>query len=395
MAADLVASSVRIRVDDPAGRSFGTGTIVDSRSGEALIITCGHLFRDSKGQGPVTVDLFTAGPNGARTIGQISGQVISYNLDRDIGLVSIKPGHPVRVAKIAPAQLTVQRGDHVTSVGCDHGGDPTALASWVTATNRYKGAPNIESNGAPAEGRSGGGLFTTDGTLVGICFAADYEGNEGLYKSLDTIHDELDRVGLSFVYQVGPANVRPAASDVAVKAPVGSPDNIRFKSADTTSSDRIGAASQPQPAPGLVVRGQDPASALERPSAFTSTVSPTGQPASAGSAGPTNLNTVEQAAYDEILKSTTTAKVVCVIRSNDERGGDEVITLEGVSSDTVHSLETRAKIAATNSPAEVICIIRPNEPGSKSEVITLESVSPDFVRSLASRASTDSSTQLR
>ena len=80
LAADLIASSVRIRVDDPAGRSFGTGTIIDSRSGEALIITCGHLFRDSKGQGPVTVDLFTAGPDGPRTIGQVSGQVISYNL---------------------------------------------------------------------------------------------------------------------------------------------------------------------------------------------------------------------------------------------------------------------------------------------------------------------------
>ena len=110
LAADLIASSVRLRVDDPAGRSFGTGTIIDARSGEALIITCGHLFRDSKGQGQVTVDLFTAGPEGARTIGQVTGQIISYNLDRDIGLVSIRPGRSVRVAPIAKSQTVIDRG---------------------------------------------------------------------------------------------------------------------------------------------------------------------------------------------------------------------------------------------------------------------------------------------
>ena len=125
----------------------------------------------------------------------VTGQVISFNLDRDIGLVSIRPGRAVRVGSDRPIANVIERGDHVMSVGCDHGKDPTALASWVTATNRYKGSPNIEANGAPTEGRSGGGLFSSDGKLVGICFAADYEGNEGLYTALETIHDELDRIG--------------------------------------------------------------------------------------------------------------------------------------------------------------------------------------------------------
>jgi thiol-disulfide isomerase/thioredoxin len=323
LAADLVASSVRIRVDDPAGRSFGTGTIIDSRSGEALIITCGHLFRDSNGKGPVTVDLFTAGPNGARTIGQVTGKVISFNLDRDIGLVSIRPGRTVRVVPIAQSQMTMQRGDHVMSVGCDHGKDPTALASWITATNRYKGSPNIEANGAPTEGRSGGGLFSSDGKLVGICFAADYQGNEGLYTAIETIHDELDRVGLSDIYR-GTVGAGPAKNDVAAQSPPNRPQDtpsnnpqvIRFASPYDSAPSRTDVASQP----------------------------PAASPPSAATAQPP-LNQVEQAAWDEIVKSSATSEVICIIRPKDAGGKSEVITLDSVSPEFIRTLDAHRTTA--------------------------------------------------
>ena len=109
----LVAATVRLRVEDAQGRSFGTGTIIDSRSGEALVITCGHLFRESKGKGPVTVELFEAGPNGVRVVGQVPGQVISYDLERDVALVSIRPNRPVSVAPVAPPRTPIERGDRV------------------------------------------------------------------------------------------------------------------------------------------------------------------------------------------------------------------------------------------------------------------------------------------
>ena len=47
-----------------------------------------------------------------------------------------------------------------------------------------------------SEGRSGGGLFNEKGELIGVCYAADYEGNEGLYAALDSIHDEVVRLNL-------------------------------------------------------------------------------------------------------------------------------------------------------------------------------------------------------
>src|SRR5205814_9398574 len=52
---DLLGATVRLRVEDTKGGSVGTGTIIDSRSGDALVITSGHLFRDSQGKDAVPV----------------------------------------------------------------------------------------------------------------------------------------------------------------------------------------------------------------------------------------------------------------------------------------------------------------------------------------------------
>ena len=48
---ELIWASVRLRIEDSTGSSCGTGTIVDARQGEALILTCGHIFRDSQEKG--------------------------------------------------------------------------------------------------------------------------------------------------------------------------------------------------------------------------------------------------------------------------------------------------------------------------------------------------------
>jgi thiol-disulfide isomerase/thioredoxin len=325
---ELISSSVRLRVDDASGHSYGTGTIIDARSGEALIITCGHLFRDSKGKGPILVELFAATPQGVRVVGKVPGQVIDYTLDRDIGWVSIRPDGPVRAAPVAPTQTVVDRGDRVTSVGCDHGKDPTALATRVTNVDRYQGPPNIEAGGAPVEGRSGGGLFNSTGQLIGVCFAADYEGNEGLYTAIESIHDELDRLGLSDIYRATKTGTSPA--------------------------DQIALQSMPAPtATPPVVRGQEPLEPV-MPLADRAAGSPS--PFAAGeaidsAAAPSNLNRVEQAAWEEIV--------------------------------------------ARAADAEVICIIRPREPGGKSEVITLDRVSPEFVRALAGRGTAGAATITR
>ena len=64
--AAMLSAGVRLRVEDPQGHSCGSGTIIDARAGsEALVLTCGHLFRDSKGTGKIDVDVYGPAPPSA------------------------------------------------------------------------------------------------------------------------------------------------------------------------------------------------------------------------------------------------------------------------------------------------------------------------------------------
>ncbi len=78
---DFIKYGARLTIEDKDGFSHGSGTIIDCRGDQCLILTCGHVFRDSNGQGKVTVDLFVPGAPK-----KIPGRVISYDLKRDVGL---------------------------------------------------------------------------------------------------------------------------------------------------------------------------------------------------------------------------------------------------------------------------------------------------------------------
>jgi S1-C subfamily serine protease len=191
-----LAASVRLKVEDATGFGYGTGTIIDTHGDEALIVTCGHIFRESQGKGAIAVDLFAPGATGP-----VEGHLLGYDLDRDIALVSIKPGMKITAVGVAPPGFTVRPRDRSFTVGCDQGADATVRQSEITAVNKYRGRPNFTASGAPIDGRSGGGLFTADGLLIGICNAADNASDEGVYAGLASIHWQLDQIGQSEIYQ--------------------------------------------------------------------------------------------------------------------------------------------------------------------------------------------------
>ena len=316
----LIEATVKISIKDPDGSSVGTGTLVDARSGEALILTCGHLFRSSQGKGPITVTLYQLGSAGAEVRTTLSGNLIHYDLNRDLALVSIRPDISISPVRIATPEVALTSGASVTSVGCDSGRNPTAIASRISTVDRYQGFPNVEVAGAPVEGRSGGGLFDAQGQLIGVCYAADPQGNEGLYASLPSIHQKLDELKLSMVYQHGGGTPQN-------RAPVPSVDQ---------QPERVLAAAGTPPEDDMIACGQDavPASGAPQPPSFPESLAVSSQ----SPASPPALSPAEQAALQEI--------------------------------------------AARGADSEVICIIRPKTPGGKSEVITLQNVSPDFVRAL-------------
>jgi S1-C subfamily serine protease len=304
---NLLAATVRLRVEESKGQAYATGTIIDAREGQALVITCGHLFRETQGKGPLTVEIFERVPGGVRFAGQVPAQLVAYNLERDLALVGIWPTRAVAVAPIAPKGATIARGDRAVSVGCSRGEDPTALATRITTLDRYNAPPNIEATGAPVLGRSGGGLFNAAGQLIGVCFAADNEGNEGLYASLESIHEQLAENGLGEI------------------------------------SNRV--AGEPSHATPIV-RGQEP---LESIAPLPGTQpAPIGtplvvEPMGGAEAAPQGLNDVEQAAFEEIMTRAQSAEVICIIRPKQPGGQSEVITLDDVSPEFVRELAERQR----------------------------------------------------
>jgi thiol-disulfide isomerase/thioredoxin len=212
------AATVRLRVHDGHGFGAGTGTIIDTHGGEALVLTCGHLFRETKGQGKIEVDLFVAGET--RTV---LGQVVDYDSDtRDVALVAIRPGFPVQPVQVVGTDSRVENGQTAFSFGCDRGDDPSRRDTRITGINKYNqhlGVSNLEISGAPIDGRSGGGLFDARGRLIGVCNAADYKGDVGIYAGPGSIQWQLDRVGMSKLYQdqspTTPASANAPAERIA------------------------------------------------------------------------------------------------------------------------------------------------------------------------------------
>lgn len=237
------AATVRLRVHDGRGYGAGTGTIIDVHGDEALVLTCGHLFRENEGKGKVEVDLFVG--NETRTV---QGRVLDYDAeDRDIALVTIRPGFDVQPVRIIQADQKARTGQSVFSFGCDRGDDPSRRDTRITGVDKYNqhlGISNLEIGGAPIDGRSGGGLFDNEGRLIGVCNAADYKNDVGIYAGPGNIHWQLDRVNLASLYQndrdFNPIAAVPAAANPtpAVMAP------IRVASTDSAGSSFDGGSQE-------------------------------------------------------------------------------------------------------------------------------------------------------
>lgn len=306
--ARLINSSVRLTLIDPQGRSYGTGTIIDAREGEALIVTCAHLFRGPdqrpiETDGRLSIELFDATTGVVQVVERVEGQLVSHDFDADVALVAIRPTGVVKTAPILRSPGDLQKGEPVRSVGCDLGEDPTVRTGQVVDLNRYQGPANVEVSGAPVQGRSGGGLFNRNGRLVGVCFAADEEANEGLYAGIASVHAQLDRLGMSGLYRGVTAPAPPAADTFAqASAPAAPP-------ADVQPIER-------RP----LVRGQN---AIAPPVAAMADVS---------------LTPGEQATLGEIAKRAERSAVTIVIQPK-AGGAPEVLTLDTASPEFVATLK--------------------------------------------------------
>jgi hypothetical protein len=158
------------------------------------------------------IDLFDGnlqGTNPAKVhfLETVEGKAVDYDLTRDVGLIRIRPGRRLPASRVVPAHWQPQAHMLVLAVGCPEGHDATA---WSTVIKRPRirnflsGNPSyeaVECDVAPKQGRSGGGLFTTDGYLAGVCNFAEPQGDHGLYATPRSIYSLLDRNALMALYE--------------------------------------------------------------------------------------------------------------------------------------------------------------------------------------------------
>ena len=187
-----LASTVRIHGRDSAGLEWcGSGTIIDCRQGFALVLTCGHLFREYREGDEILVDFF--GPN---QLQNVPARHLRHDCEvRDLGLIYVRVTQPVEVTPVAPVNYAIRKGIEIRTSGCTHGAVPTVRGGNITNINRFLGPANIEVSDVPEQGCSGGGLFH-GGHLIGVCLAANPEDREGLFSSLVSIHEYLNQTKL-------------------------------------------------------------------------------------------------------------------------------------------------------------------------------------------------------
>ena len=340
----LLAATARLKVEDAQGSSWGTGTVIDCRQGEALILTCGHVFRDSQGAGRIEVDCFApGGPRG------VAGQVVAWDLKRDLALVSIFTEAALEPVRVGGVGRMTTAGEPVVTVGCNGGADPTLHHSRITAVDKYLGPANVQVAGQPVQGRSGGGLFAIDGTLIGVCNAADPAENEGLFAALPTIHEQLEEAGLAFVYR----NAYPS----------GGLDGMQI--AGPGGSAHVPA--MPADMPAVAFDRRDRADALP-----TASTAPAGERAPVPAAGaPAPLSSGERALLDHVRQHGGRAEVICIVRPHGAaENASEVYVLKDASREFVEHLST-----AHRGPAQAPGHGTHDHPG-RSDVAALPPANP-------------------
>lgn len=271
---------VRIKVHGQGSIGFGSGTIIHSTPTESIILTCAHIFKLERGPQAtpsrfprkITIDLFDGvlgGPKNNQvhySNESVVGEALDYDFTRDVGLIRIRPGRRLAFARVVPPHWTPKAGMiGLYTVGCSEGHDATTWKTRIVnpAFHGLAGKPSyeaIECVIAPRQGRSGGGLFTEDGYVVGVCDFAEPTGNHGLYASPRSIYHLLNRNNLVALYDSrrGRGDALVAARTPRRVAPEASNEPMIARG-QSPGRDDPGAVSLPPPGmlgikPPLLVR---------------------------------------------------------------------------------------------------------------------------------------------
>ena len=329
-----MASSVRLRIRDGQGTSYGTGTLISSKPGRSIVVTCGHVFRGWSKASRLEVDVFAADGRTETFI----GEPIDYDIKAEVGLLSINTSDVLPTARVASLEGMVQPKDRVFSVGCGQGNAPSIEFHEVTGIDRYQGFDNIECTGAPVQGRSGGGLFNNANEVIGTCIGFMDVGQgvkRGLYSGLRAIHRVLDRQSLTHLYR----GVEPMDFDHQIAQPDAS---IRQTPTVASREDRRVSTAAFEPTAHL--------SKATQPSGTGAATIPA-RPFVTETAGANSPQV--QAAIGVAMQAATDAEVVCVIRPRNGNGPSRVVIIDRASKRFVSFLDGELRNDAVQTTKRV------------------------------------------
>ncbi len=147
----LFPSVVKVEAATTQGRlQIGSGVVIEP---ERVVTNC-HVTRNATSAAIVF--------GGSRTA--VTGQ--ASDLPHDLCLLQA-PGLAAKPVPIAPSKA-LKQGQDVLGLGYTGGFGLQASSGYVISLHRWSGSNVIQSTNSFTSGASGGGLFTADGSLVGI-----------------------------------------------------------------------------------------------------------------------------------------------------------------------------------------------------------------------------------
>ncbi len=148
----------------------------------------------------------------------------------------------------------------MTTVGCSEGHNATPWTTHITDTSvrglgdsRGRVIPHYEAiqcAHAPMQGRSGGGLYTRDGFVAGVCNFQEPHAGHGLYASPRSIYRMLDKNKLTICYNPAAPTPETLLADRPTDA-----GRTKLRAQNPTATPRTAASGSrvyPIPSPEMV-----------------------------------------------------------------------------------------------------------------------------------------------
>jgi hypothetical protein len=179
--ARFLSASVKISVNGSAGS--GTICYYDSSSGWAYVASCGHLWSGSRSYGDglqekARVIVWRHNEARLEEPREYDAEVLFWSNERgyDSSLLRFKCDWKPEYFPIS-YNFNLKKGDILNSMGCDGGRE---VARYEVRFVEKRNIDIITELNSPRPGRSGGGLITNGGELVGICWGTSDTSGKGI-----------------------------------------------------------------------------------------------------------------------------------------------------------------------------------------------------------------------